>query len=58
MPQAVAAGESIGDEALIIATAVKLARVSLLIILVPFCAWLGSRMSTEEAVAEAGFPVP
>ena len=29
VPQAVAAGESIGDEALIIATAVKLARVSL-----------------------------
>ena len=58
MPQAVAAGESIGDEALIIATAVKLARVSLLIILVPFCAWLGRRMGTEEAVADAGFPVP
>jgi len=33
VPQAVAAGESIGDEALIIATAVKLARVSLLILL-------------------------
>jgi len=58
VPQAVAAGESIGDEALIIATAVKLARVSLLILLVPYCAWLGRRMSTEEAVADVGFPVP
>ena len=57
VPQAVAAGESIGDEALIIATAVKLARVSLLILLVPFCAWLGRRISAEEA-EETGFPVP
>ncbi len=57
VPQAVAAGESIGDEALIIATAVKLARVSLLILLVPFCAWLGRRISTEEAEV-TGFPVP
>ncbi len=58
VPQAVAAGESIGDEALIIATAVKLARVSLLILLVPFCAWIGRRISTEEAAVDSGFPVP
>ena len=58
VPQAVAAGESIGDEALIIATAVKLARVSLLILLVPFCAWLGRRISVEETASDTGFPVP
>ena len=58
VPQAVAAGESIGDEALIIATAVKLSRVSLLILLVPFCAWLGRGISTEEVASEAGFPLP
>ena len=58
VPQAVAAGESIGDEALIIATAVKLSRVSLLILLVPFYAWLGRGISTEEVASEAGFPLP
>ena len=58
VPQAVAAGESIGDEALIIATAVKLARVSLLILLVPYCAWLGRRISVEETASDTGFPVP
>ena len=58
VPQAVAAGESIGDEALIIATALKLSRVSLLILLVPFCAWLGRGISTEEVASEAGFPLP
>ena len=58
VPQAVAAGESIGDEALIIATAVKLSRVSLLILLVPFCAWLGRGISSDETEADAGFPLP
>jgi len=58
VPQAVAAGESIGDEALIIATAVKLSRVSLLILLVPFYAWLGRGISTEEVASEASFPLP
>ena len=38
VPQAIAAGESIGPEAIVIATTVKLSRVSLLIIIVPLCA--------------------
>ena len=58
VPQAVAAGESIGEEALVIATAVKLSRVSLLIVLVPVFAWIGRRIDTEEVEANSGFPVP
>ena len=38
VPQAIAAGESIGPEAIVIATTVKLSRVSLLVIIVPLCA--------------------
>ena len=58
VPQAVAAGESIGGEALVVATAVKLSRVSLLIVLVPLFAWVGRRVDTEEVQANSGFPVP
>lgn len=58
VPQAVAAGESIGGEALIIATAVKLSRVSLLVILVPLYAWIGRRINTEEVEGNSDFPVP
>ena len=43
VPQAIAAGETMGEEAMIIATAVKLSRVSLLIIIVPLCALVGNR---------------
>ena len=45
VPQAVAAGEAIGPEAMVIATAVKLSRVSLLVIIVPLCAYLGNRIN-------------
>ena len=58
VPQAVAAGESIGEEALVIAAAVKLSRVSLLVVLVPLFAWIGRRIDTEETQANSGFPVP
>ena len=37
VPQAIAAGETIGPEAMVIATTIKLSRVSLLVIIVPLC---------------------
>ncbi len=48
VPQAIAAGETIGQEAMVIATAVKLSRVSLLIIIVPLCTILGNRINKEN----------
>ena len=48
VPQTIAAGEAIGPEGMVIATAVKLSRVSLLILVVPICAFIGSRISQEQ----------
>lgn len=48
VPQAIAAGETMGQEAMVIATAVKLSRVSLLVIIVPLCALLGNSISKEN----------
>ena len=48
VPQAIAAGETMGQEAMVIATAVKLSRVSLLVIIVPLCALLGNRSNKEN----------
>ena len=48
VPQAVAAGETIGSEAMVIATAVKLSRVSLLVFIVPLCVLLGNRINKER----------
>ena len=48
VPQAIAAGESIGPEAIVIATTVKLSRVSLLIIIVPLCAIIGNNNTKLE----------
>ncbi len=48
VPQAIAAGENIGGEALGIATAIKLSRVSLLVIMVPLCLYIGNRMDNVE----------
>ena len=48
VPQTIAAGEAIGDEGLIIATAVKLSRVSMLIFVVPLCAYLGNKFHKED----------
>tara|TARA_B100000530_G_scaffold93654_2_gene57618 strand:+ start:58951 stop:59940 length:990 start_codon:yes stop_codon:yes gene_type:complete len=47
VPQAIAAGEAIGPEAMVIATTIKLSRVSLLIIIVPLCAILGNNKKSE-----------
>ena len=48
VPQAIAAGETIGPEAMVIATAVKLSRVSLLIIIVPLCAIIANNKEKRE----------
>ena len=48
VPQAIAAGESIGPEAIVIATTVKLSRVSLLIIIVPLCAIIANNNKKLE----------
>ena len=48
VPQAIAAGETMGQEAMVIATAVKLSRVSLLVIIVPLCALLGNSINEEN----------
>jgi len=58
VPQAVAAGESIGEEALVIATAVKLSRVSLLVLIVPLCAWIGRRIDSGEDGEKRRFALP
>ena len=48
VPQAIAAGESIGPEAIVIATTVKLSRVSLLVIIVPLCAIIANNNAKLE----------
>jgi uncharacterized integral membrane protein (TIGR00698 family) len=48
VPQAIAAGETIGPEAMVIATTVKLSRVSLLIIIVPLCAIIANNKEKME----------
>ena len=48
VPQAIAAGETMGQEAMIIATAIKLSRVSLLVIIVPLCALIGNSINKEN----------
>ncbi len=49
VPQAIAAGEAIGPEGLAVATAVKLSRVSLLVIVVPLFGVLGRRLRQDQA---------
>ena len=58
VPQAVAAGESIGDEGMVIATAIKLARVGLLVFVVPLCAIIGQRISQTDSAEATGFSLP
>ena len=48
VPQAIAAGESIGPEAIVIATTAKLSRVSLLVIIVPLCAIIANNNTNVE----------
>jgi uncharacterized integral membrane protein (TIGR00698 family) len=47
IPQAVAAGEAVGGDGLLYATAVKLTRVSFLIIVVPLAAYVGARTAAN-----------
>mgnify|MGYP001284258967 CR=1 FL=1 len=58
VPQAIAAGESIGKEGLVISTAVKLSRVSLLIFVVPLCAYIGNRTEQNEMEKINHFNIP
>ncbi|MEK9659224.1 MAG: putative sulfate exporter family transporter [Chloroflexota bacterium] len=51
VPQALAAGEAIGPEGLVLATAVKLSRVSLLVVVVPLAAVVGARLRAGDAAA-------
>ena len=53
VPQAIAAGEAIGPEGLAVATAVKLSRVSLLVIVVPLFGVLGRRIAPDESLDDA-----
>ena len=48
VPQAIAAGESLGTEAMIIATTIKLSRVSLLVVIVPFCTVFANNRAKEK----------
>jgi uncharacterized integral membrane protein (TIGR00698 family) len=48
VPQAVAAGEAVGGDGLLFATAVKLTRVSFLIIVVPLAAYVGARTAVND----------
>lgn len=50
VPQAIAAGEAIGPEGLAVATAVKLSRVSLLVLVVPLFGFLGRRLNPDPDV--------
>jgi uncharacterized integral membrane protein (TIGR00698 family) len=55
VPQAIAAGEAIGPEAMVIATTIKLSRVSLLIIIVPLCTILvNNKTKTKGQKFEIG----
>ena len=48
VPQAVAAGEAVGGDGQLFATAVKLTRVSFLIIVVPLAAYVGARTTVDN----------
>ena len=58
VPQAVAAGEAIGEDAIIVATAVKLARVSLLILIVPLSAYIGNKINQKNNEESESFSLP
>jgi len=58
VPQTIASGEAIGDEGLIIATAVKLSRVALLIVVVPVCVYLGNKIHNEEENIQNKIKIP
>jgi uncharacterized integral membrane protein (TIGR00698 family) len=58
VPQAVAAGEAIGEQAGVVATAVKLTRVTLLVVLVPLCAYLSRDEAATGSETGRGWSIP
>jgi len=58
VPQTIAAGEAMGSEAMIISTAVKLSRVSLLVFIVPLCAYIGNKINSEESFENKNVKIP
>ena len=58
VPQTIAAGESIGPEAMVISTAVKLSRVSLLIFIVPLCAYIGNKITPDKSIGKNKTRIP
>ena len=48
VPQAISAGEAIGEEGMIMATTVKLSRVGLLVLVIPLCALIGGSTARED----------
>ena len=58
VPQTIASGEAIGDQGLIIATAVKLSRVALLIVVVPICVYLGNKIHDEDENFQNKMKIP
>ena len=58
VPQAVSAGEIMGEDAMIMATTVKLSRVALLAILIPVFTIIGNKISNEENYSSEKINVP
>ena len=58
VPQAASAGEVLGEDAMIMATTVKLSRVALLAILVPIFTIVGNKISGKEKIERGGGNVP
>ncbi len=58
VPQAVSAGEIMGEDAMIMATTVKLSRVALLAILIPIFTIIGNKISNEENYSSEKKNVP
>ena len=58
VPQAVSAGEIIGEDAMIMATTVKLSRVALLVLLIPIFTIIGNKISNEENYSNEKVNIP
>ena len=48
VPQAITAGEAIGEEGTIMATTIKLSRVALLVVVIPLCAIIGGTSDKRD----------
>lgn len=58
VPQAVSAGEIMGEDAMIMATTVKLSRVALLAILIPIFTLIGNKISYEDNYTSKKLNIP